>query len=307
MSTSIFVATEIRENGKWRFIEDVPSNIKGAGYSTFGALAGVKDSFGSQVFKPRGLPEDISSFKVHFQSCWNHILKLYNDDSETMCVIKHEDGRVEYIKPYDDRLKVVLGEDEYNKMRKDGYDKTRYSTLGMYQSGRDIKEYYTHDAFVVGGIMEAIPYKTLYSSVDEFAKERYDDEWDEEMQDYGSWDIDFSCSDYHSQSYLSLADLLNADYTPYNLKKYKMDKEFYDAFINAGGVMPADFSIKESAVGDLIDCFRESMSPTITIMWNRTDEEIRELPMHKGIEELKQIAAKYNVSNDDIRIIFAFD
>ena len=307
MSTSIFVATEIRENGKWRFIEDVPSNIKGAGYSTFGALAGVKDSFGSQVFQPRGLPEDISNTKVHFRSSRAHCINLYNSGSEKMCVVKCTDGSIHYVKPYDDGIKVELTEEEYHHMHKNGYDKTRYSSLGMYQSGREVKEYYTHDAYKVGGVFEDIPYRMLYASVDEFLKDRYSDEWDEEMQDYGSWDIDFSCSDYHSQSYLSLADLLNADYTPYNLKKYKMDKEFYDAFINAGGVMPADFSIKESSVGDLIDCFRESMSPTITIMWNRTDEEIRELPMHKGIEELKQIAAKYNVSNDDIRIIFAFD
>ena len=105
---------------------------------------------------------------------------------------------------------------------------------------------------------------------------------------------------------MTLAELKSADYTKYNSVSYKLDRDFYNKFIENGGVFPECFTFSESGMSGLIDAFREAMEPTITVSWLMKDEEIQKLDMHNGIRELENIAKQYGVADSEIRIVFAF-
>jgi hypothetical protein len=103
-----------------------------------------------------------------------------------------------------------------------------------------------------------------------------------------------------------LEELENADYSKYYSICYKLDREFYNVFTDNGGVLPECFTISESGIGNIVDAMHEAMEPTITVSWPRKQEEINEMDLTRGIAELREIAAKYDVTSNQIRIIFAF-
>ena len=308
MGTSIYAIVQIKKNGKWEFVPELPNAFKDRDYNLFAVISGERDSFGSKVFEPKGLPEDIGALKYRFSSYYDRAKERYENEGQFMCVLP--DGTL--LKTYDDSIKRVISEEEYNdihilfKQESPEY-RNRYSHLGQISNKNEI-EYVVYDASVRGGVMKECPFKEIFKTFEDFLKEYYEDSWDEDAQDYGEWGVDFESEDYSSQSYLTLKELQEGDYNEYTANKYKMSKNFYDTFIAAGGTFPEMFSFQESSVGDIRDAFQEAIMPTITVCWQMTDEEKKDLPLFKGIKDLEDIAKKYSIDNpEDIRVIFEFD
>lgn len=311
MGCDIHTITEIKKDGKWQYVPEVPEAFACRNYGTFAVIAGVRDGFNSCIFKPKGLPEDISSKKFDFRSQMEFIKKRYEEDCEKCLVIDNK--IICKIYSQNDLYKKTLkeiSEEEYK-----GFETIHESAeyLSRYVSPEytwvnNEKKYYVYDATLVGGIFEDVPIKKIYSSVEEFAQDVYSDDWDEEAQDYGYWGVNFDCEDYHTPSYLTLKELEFADYSDYTLCKYKLSKKFYGAFLSNGGVLPEGFKIEESGMSDFTDVVREAFDPTITVCWQDVDVTDEKYPIFMGIKELTEIAKKYGISNsEDIRIIFAFD
>ena len=312
MGCDIHLITEIRKDGKWQFVKEFPDSMTGRNYSLFAFLAGVRNYFNFDGFEPKGLPEDISGKKFSFNSERGYYTKRY------------EEGDMMFIGPDGTIVEVSkcdcirhLTEEEYNQLQAEQKENSeefskRYQYLG-YSCSRGVYDYYVNDAQVKGGRFERTPYSKIYSDLETFLKEKYSDEWDEDAQDYGYWGINFEyCKeygDYHTPSYLSLQELLDKDTFTYTSNRYKLERSFYDAFVKAGGTFPEIFTVEgNTEPGDIAECFREAMSPTIIISWQRTEEEKKEQAYFKGIEELKEIAQKYDITDyNDIRIVFAFD
>lgn len=308
MGCDIHMITQIKKDNKWEYVPEIPDTLDMRNYSVFAAIAGVRDSFNGCVFEQKGLPEDLGERKYVFQSETPFQKTVYAEKGEIMCVC--DDGKI--LKPYDADIMHTLTEEEYNmlneysKANPEKY-KERYSHLGKSWSG-SIVSYYVFDAFIANGHLEEVPFSKLYPTFEAYMKDKFEDEWDEEVGDYGYWGVDFDCPDYHSPSHLTLKEFLEADYASYTARKYKMSKAFYEEFIKAGGTLPDKFYVEESSTGDIRDCFMEAFDPTITVCWQPDEEERKNMPLFKGIEELKEIAKKYNIDNpEDIRIVFAFD
>ncbi len=118
----------------------------------------------------------------------------------------------------------------------------------------------------------------------------------------------FECEDYHSHSYLTLEELVQKDKTDYCSVKCKIIKEFYDKFIELGGVLPVGMVMEQEKPSGIVDALRYSLEPTVLVKWQPPKEEIQDYPIFKGIDSLKEIAKKYKITNfADIRIVFAFD
>lgn len=303
MGCDIHVIVEIKQSGKWKFVEDVPNSILGRNYHLFGFLANVRNSFDADGFEAKGLPEDISGLKFNFESLTPEILKRYESGTTRRC----ETSWGELIDIYDDRLKRKITKEEYDEFQKQERNPDRYSTLTQSWDGEKY-QYTICDAEMVGGRFVDVPLNIVYETIEDF-KKTYEDDWDEQAQDYGSWDIDFVDKEWHSHSYLTLEELIKKDKTDYLSTKYKMSKAFYDKFIESGGVFPENFVIKEkrSDCGTIIDAFSEAFNPTVMCSW-RDEEKEKENPLIKGISELKDIAEKHSITNyEDIRIVFAFD
>lgn len=312
MGCDIHIITEIRKEGKWQFVKEFPEALDHRNYSLFAFLAGVRDYFNYDGFEPKGLPEDMSGKKFFFRSEREFYTQRYNE------------GDMMFIGPDGVILETSkcdcmrhLTEDEYNQLQAEQKENNeefakRYQYLG-YSCSRGVYDYHVYDAQVKGGCFEKTPYSKIYPDLETFLKERYADEWDEDAQDYGYWGVNFEyCKeygDYHTPSYLSLQEMLDKDTTSYTSHRYKMDRTFYNAFIEAGGVFPEKFKIEgDTKPGDIAECVREAFEPTIIVSWQKTKEEQKEQAYFQGIEQLKEIAKKYDITDyNDIRIVFAFD
>lgn len=311
MGCDIHTITEIKKDGKWQYVPEVPSEFNNRNYGTFAVIAGVRDGFNSCIFKPKGLPEDMSGKKFNFRSQKEFIEKRYEEDCEKCLVVDNKIICKIYSQNnlYKKTLKEI-SENEYQQLKGacgSAEYQSRYVGLG-YSQVDNKPRYYVNDATLVGGIFENVPIKKIYSSFEEFAQDVYSDEWDDDAQDYGYWGVNFDCEDYHTPSYLTLKELEFADYSDYTLCKYKLSKKFYDAFVSMGGILPEGFKTEKSGMSDLGDAFREAFDPTITICWQETAVTNEKYPIFKGIKELAEIARKYGISNsEDIRIVFAFD
>jgi hypothetical protein len=283
-------------------------------YHLFAFLADVRNYWNVKGFKPKGLPFDLSQKKHGFESYWEQIQKNYSDGSKKMFV---KDGQIIEISEVENIWREVSKEEyeEIEKFQKENIEEAskRYGTLQR-QYGENPK-YSAEDAVAAGGEFKKIPYKEIYSSVEGFAKKEYEDDWDEDAHNYGRWRVDFNYydengyGDYHTPSYLTLQELVDADTTDYTANMYKIDREFYDVFTKNGGVLPEIFTVKgETEPTDIAECFREALNPTIIISWQKNEEEKAGMALFKGIEELKEIAKKYDIEDyNNIRIVFAFD
>lgn len=88
MGCDIHIITEIKKDGKWEFVPEIPKSLNKRNYTTFAVLAGVRDSFNSNIFPVRGLPSDMSKKKFCFESERPYMEKRYNEDSTTCLVIE---------------------------------------------------------------------------------------------------------------------------------------------------------------------------------------------------------------------------
>lgn len=292
MGCDIHLITQVRQNGIWNTVEEIPEEFCERNYSTFSVLADVRNNWDRDGFQPKGLPEDLSPRKYRFRSEKESIIKRYNENSDD--VVELPDGS--YIKYNDKSMeRQVFSKEEFESFP------FKYScSTGGYTY------YYVYDESLVNGIRKKVPLKELMS-FEEFLC-TYEDEWDDDAQDYGYWRVDFDCCDYHSHSYLSLRELLEFDRSDYDTTKVKVSRFFYDKFIEMGGVMPEAMKVNvEPIPGDICDALRYAYCPEVIVSIPSSQKEIDEAPLTIGINQLKEIAAKYNVEADDIRIVFAFD
>ena len=281
MGCDIHVITEIKKEGKWTYVPEVPESLDQRNYSTFSFLATeVRNSFDTKGFAPRGLPADISGMKFNFESYRHYHLRRYEEDSDVYLLTS--DGK--YHRLYSEEARkttVEVSKVWYEDIEKNPNEKHR----GAYWSETNsVRKYFIMDATKVGGKWVTVPNKDVYATFEEFEKEVWgDDEWDEDMKDYGYWHVNFACEDYHTPSWLSLKDFLEADYTDFTAHKYKMSRNFYEKFKENGGIFPDCFTVEEkSCVGDIADAFREAFSPTVLVAWQMSDEEKSQLALFKA-------------------------
>lgn len=318
MGTNIRTIVEIRKDGKWQYVPEVLSEFNSRNYKTFSVLAdGVRSSFGSIGFAPKGLPKDISAKKFNFESNRKHCRNVY----ETMKCVFFVSSEGEKMHPFEVREK--LGIDCYVKITNEKYNLIK-ETMSEQNSMVAYSRYCTPSSSTVdgktsffvfdagctaGGCVQELVYADVYPDFEEFLKAEYSDEWDEDAQDYGEWKVDFTDEDMYSHSYISLEEFLQWDSTDYTKVKYKMDREFYEKFKAAGGVFPDIFEINDGdqPIGSIVEAYQQAFSPTVLVAWQTEPELWKETPMFKGIAELKTIAEKYKIANPaDIRIVFAF-
>lgn len=306
MGCDIHIIVEIRKDGKWEYVPDIPKSLNDRNYKTFACLAGVRDDFGNKVFEPKGLPDDLSGKRFRFNSQRCFYESLYNKDTTTVFVDSDGNKSEWWIKSveidnkmYDDIMKNLKeANPEYVR---------RYRGPYWSESGGE-RKYYVQDAYSQNGHFETIKYSDLYKTFQDYANEHFQDEYDEEANDYGHWEVDFDSCDFHTPSYLSLQELQDADYSKYTAQKYKMEREFYDEFKSSGGTFPEKFTIFEEPLAtDFLTAIRESVCPVVTVMWQPDHIDRSRYNVFNGIDELKEIADKYGVSPENIRIVFAFD
>ena len=309
MGTDIHSVIEIRKNKIWQPIDELPDAFNQRDYSIFALIAGIDDYFDRQTFEIKGLPEDISGKRFYFESETPRARERYENEGTTMCVFP--DGT--FTNPSDKRLEKKITEEEYKKLRvaqkKEEYDHSRYGSLGkVWDFDAQVYVYTVEDASVLDGIYKEVPYKEIYQSFEDYMNDIYADDWNEDAGDYGRYEVDFESEDYHSFSYITLQEMVNADYSKYTLNKCKVPRFFYDAFIREGGVLPKGFINEDAQIIDIRSAISETLSPNVMIAWPMTDSEMKELEFFKTIDEMKDLAAKYNVENyDNIRVVFAFD
>lgn len=287
MGCDIHLITEVKKDGKWNFVEEIPTSLDCRNYTTFSILADVRNDFHHTGFSPKGLPNDLSSKCFRFVSERENIEKGYNERTERK--IKLPDGSL--IDKYDDRVRrTVENREEAEK-------------YGGWSCCNGV--YTITDVSLVNGEYVDIPCKELYTKEEWYKK--YEDEWEERENDYGYYQIDFDSLDYHSHSWLTLKELLDYDLTDYLTSKVKVPKVFYDKFKELGGKLPEGMTVlEEYSPSDMVEAIRMAFNPDVIISF-LNDNKKDETPLVKGMNELKEIAKKYDVSPEEIRIVFAFD
>lgn len=293
MGCDIHIITEKKNNdGKWEYVKEIPESLNTRNYATFAVLADVRNSFHISGFEPKGLPHDLGCRKCDFESESEHILNMYETGTERFVELPNG----EKISPYDERLKKeVYSEEEANKYK--GW--SRY-----FKDGKDV--YRVTDLSLVNGKYIDVPYKELMT-FDEYKNKHWSDEWDDDANDYGWWRVDFDCPDYHSHSWLTLEELLAYDTSDYASSRAKVPKSFYDKFISLGGELPNGMRVLDDyEPSSIVESIQQAFSPEVIISWS-DDCILENTALHCGIQELKEIANKYECKPNEIRIVFAFD
>lgn len=320
MGCSIHIITEIKKNGKWAYIPEVPEEFDTRNYKLFSLFANVRNYFGIKSFDVKGIPTDISATKFDFESYTAQGKERYYDEKDGHMSFITETGEIKSISEIPD---TILSKEEYETLSNElsrfsnepkGSEANlnafhrRYNGLGWLSESKGIRTYYVKDATKHNGHFERVPYYKLYQTLEDFMAYMYEGEWDDERKEYGSWQIDFTEEDLHSHNHLSLKELVDADYTDFFAIRYKMDKTFYDEFIRLGGILPDGMKVIQYEPTEFTDIIRESFNPTMMIAWDTTEDKKNDSPLFKGIAQLKEIAAKYEIEDySDIRIVFAFD
>lgn len=288
MGCDIHIITEIKKNGKWTYISEIPPTFNERNYVIFAVLANVRNSFCINGFQPKGLPDDLSCRKAGFESEMPFIKRHYEND--TLTCVRMPDGNI--YDASDERFKKILNTQE----EVDAHPNCHYD----YMSG-----FYVYDTESSGGEIVEISLKNTIS-FDKYL-ERYKDEYDKDAKDYGYWNVDFDCVDYHSHSYLSLKELHEYDTSDYDSIKVKVPKVFFDKFFEFGGCLPSGIDIEDDSEKDksIIRTIMNAINPEVIVTIRGNHLESSQLS--KGIKELENIADKYGVTDENIRIVFAFD
>ena len=69
MGCDIHAIIEIKQNGKWRYVEDLPDAFTDRNYAFFSMLnRNVRNNYGLHGFEGKGLPSDLSGQQFRFYS-----------------------------------------------------------------------------------------------------------------------------------------------------------------------------------------------------------------------------------------------
>ena len=223
MGCDIHAIVEIKKNGKWEYVPDLPVVFDSRSYGVFSILnRNVRNSYGRDGFEQKGLPHDISGRRFRFTSHREELERAYNHKETFVCYIGGEDKK--YVQVYDESLKTEIDFEFYEELKS---GMTHEQSLRYYSPTQTAypQKYFVQDAQKVGGQFMEIPYRFLYSDIKEFNKAYYNYPWYNEEQDFGYYDVDFD-SDLHSHSHLSLAELKTKVITKSSEKEFLVNKEF---------------------------------------------------------------------------------
>lgn len=289
MGCDIHIITQIKKEGRWQYVPERPKSLTQRNYFNFAVLANVRNGFNTKGFEAKGLPEDLIEMKFGWQSELQAHKKSYETCSTTMCVLP--DGKC--ISSFAEEIKRYCSNEEYKSWK---------GSKGSGEGGC-----YVYDAAVVGGKMDKVPYKQLYT-FEEYLKEFYEDEYNKELDDYGRYYVEFDSEDLHTPSWLSLQELLRFNYDDVLKDKCKISKHFMDKFKELGGKLPEGMEIEEDfAPTDFIETVRQALDPVVIVAWHNKENRSK-ISLFEGIKELEDIAKQYNIENyEDLRIVFAFD
>ena len=290
MGCDIHMITQIKKDGGWQYVPERPKSLTERNYFNFSILAGVRNSFNTKGFVAKGLPKDLIIKKFGWKSNLESYKEDYNTLSTTMCVLPN--GK--YLSEFADEIKRSCSREEYEKWQG--------SCKGSSKDG-----FYVCDATVVGGKFEKIPYSKMYT-LEEYLNYFHEDEYNQELNDYGSYYVEFDSEDLHTPSYLSLKELKEFDYSDVYKDKCKISKNFMDKFRELGGELPEGMEIeKDFTPSDFAEAIRQAIEPVVIVSWE-AKEKMQSLDFFKGIKELEEIAKQYKIENyEDLRIVFAFD
>jgi len=291
MGCDIHLIVQVKKDGKWEYVKEVPHSLMKRKYSTFAFLADVRNDFDTKGFKPKGLPDDLGGFKYAFVSETERYKEIYNEKTTKKVLLP--DGT--YISPTDISIRCEVETEA---------EARAFGNYSIQYAG-DVRHCYIFDPAVRNGGEKKVPYKEL-TTLDEFLKDYGEEYWDEEMKDYGYWEVHFDCEDYHSHSWLSLKELKEFDKSDYLCSKVRISSYFYDNFVKMGGVLPDGMTVEQHSPDDFVDVLRQAFNPEVIVKF-MDDEKKDEAPVMKGIRELEDISKLYNVADDCIRIVFAFD
>ena len=290
MGCDIHIITQIKKDGRWQYVPEKPESLTKRNYFNFSILADVRNSFNTKGFEAKGLPDDLTEKKFGWKSRLESYREDYNTRSIRMCVLP--DGS--YLSDTSNEIKRYCSNEEYENWKG--------GCKGSGEGGC-----YVYDAAVVGGRFEEVPYNKIYT-FEEYMNHFYEDEYNEELKDYGRYDVEFDSEDLHTPSWLSLKELKDFNYNDVCKDKCKVSKHFIDKFRELGGKLPKGMEIEEDfAPSDFIEALRQAVEPVVIIAWDNK-KSMHEISFFEGIKELEDIAKQYNIENyEDIRIVFAFD
>lgn len=293
MGCDIHTIIEIKNNGKWEYIPDLPLVFDQRSYGVFSILnKNVRNSTGKDGFEGKGLPNDLSGRQFRFVSHTAELESIYNGKSVVMCCI----GEDKYINAYTEMLRIEISRELFEELVKDNSDTINERYYLATKSNRENK-YYVQDAQKVNGKFVNIPYNKLYKTLKEFNDAYYRYPWVEKEQDYGYYEVDFDSNDFHSASYLTLKELKTkmVFFTPEN--SFVVPKQFIDYLKEEFGELPETMDVKDKNPYEVIVSFDVD-----------TYSVCAQNAYNDGVQMIQAIKEKYNVENDDdIRIVFAFD
>jgi hypothetical protein len=294
MGCDIHTIVEIKVNNEWKLVEDLPIAFETRNYGVFSILnRNVRNSYDIKGFSGKGKPIDTKNLKARFYSYGEDIRMAYEKETR-YCKIVKENGEIEYLATFDSSLLTEIDRDLYNRLSKEmtKEELKRYDYPYLNSDGKA----QVYDAQVVGGEFVSIPYSEIYPTIKEFNDAVYHYPWYEEEQDFGYYEFDLTSRDYHSHSYLDLAELKTKTGNLSKSKTFWIDEEFLKALsIQLDGDLDfLTFGCKKD--GKQAVNFIEN--DTFYIWQN----------YENGVKDLEIIKKKYNIEKDeDIRIVFAFD
>lgn len=290
MGCDIHILLQINKEGVWTEISETPESFKTRDYSVFAYLANIRNYFLSEHFEPKGLPEGFEKKEYCFTDTTDKTLENYYH--RTLEMAHMPDGKI--VKVHDKRFAIQCDSKEEARTH------SNYSIV----TGRP-PVYYDPSAF------GAVVMDTPVSSFMDFKEYTESCEWGTWIGDrFGFYTVDFSSPDYHSHSWLTLAELESKDAPNYAFCYAKIPHNFRKQFERLGGIFPPGMTLvnkKNMHYQDISSIIMDAFQPDDIIRWPMTDEQKKETNIYKGICEFGEIAAKYGVSSENIRMVFAFD
>ena len=293
MGCDIHAIIEIRKNGIWQYIEDLPDIFLDRNYSLFSILnENVRNYCMRDGFPEKGLPPDISGKRFRFVSQKDSLTKAYNR-KDVFCI--DDDGNI--VSMFDERMRTEIDAVLYETLKNIAAEKQgeRYR---IPVKDEKTQRYFVQDAQKIGAKFVEKKYSDVYETLDEFNCQHYHYQWSEEEQDFGYYEVDFTATGFlHSASYLTLTELLTKVTSPIHEKTFSINKEFLNELERQMGGLPETLTLIKETETDYEVAFMEDPYDTYV-----------QIAYNSGIEEMSKIKEKYGIENDeDIRVVFAFD
>lgn len=293
MGTDIHTIVEIRKNGNWEYITDIPDVFNSRSYGVFSILNScLRHNYGFDGFEPKGLPKDVSIRKCRFVSQRNELENAFSR-SDFVCFIENENKSINV---FDDCLTAEIDFEFYEEL-KSGMTEEQAKRYYYPRQTSNTQGYFVQDAKKVNGQFMNMPFKALYNTIDDFNKVYCCYKWIEEEKDYGYYSVEFDHPDFHGHSYLNLTELKSKQLHIDGEETYQVDKRFYEKLLLELDELPESFIVKNKD------------KTLVEIIWTPDEYTSNVYAMYEeGIKEIELLKEKYNVKNDeDIRIVFAFD